>query len=188
MSSEASSFKLDVLIKFKPNEDIIIQLERLILQNTLGGDDSNTNSCIGDPGFCEPAWKNSRLQSPPRQTATINEPHDKLMHLDYKLHGHVTRIAESLDGLANPTGDSEGKAIKNLESGIEQVGMGLEHIRAIPCRTNDETALQLEMLERYEGILCGMKQAKQTIRNRKSLQTKAYVFNNRKCYSIAYFH
>jgi hypothetical protein len=70
--------------------------------------------------------------------------------------------------------------MKNLESGIEQVGMGLKHIRAIPCRTNDETALQQVMLERYEGILCGMKQAKQTIRNRKSPQTKAYVFNNRK--------
>lgn len=168
------------LIIFQP-DDVIIQLERLIFQTTLGHDDSNTNFGISDPGLREPAWKNSHLQSQPpsRQTATINE-HDELLHLDYKLHSHVTRIAESLDGLASPTGDSEGNVMKNLDSCIEQVGMGLKHIRAIPCRTNDETVLRREMLERYEGILSGMKQAKQTIRNRKSPQNKAYVFNNRK--------
>jgi hypothetical protein len=92
----------------------------------------------------------------------------------------VTRVAESLDGLASQAGDSEEKVIKDLERGIEQVGMGLKHVRAIPCRTNDETTLQREILERYDGILSGMKQAKKTIRNRKSPQTEAYVFNNRK--------
>ena len=59
------------------DDDIIIQPEQLI-----GGDD-NTNSSIGDPEFCGPAWKNTRLQSPPRQMA--NKPYDKLSHLDYKL-------------------------------------------------------------------------------------------------------
>jgi hypothetical protein len=62
--------------------------------------------------------------------------------------------------------------------------MGLKHIRAIPCPTNNETALRLEILERYEEILTGMKQAKETIENRKSSNTKAYLFNNRK-YSTA---
>lgn len=179
VSSGASSFRLDAQIKLKFDDDDMTQLEQLILQTTLG-DDSNTNSGVGDPGFCGPAWKNSRLQSPPRQTATINEPYDKLSQLDYKLHNLVTQVAESLDGLTNQTGDSEGKAIKDLKNGIEQVGMDLKHIRVILCHTNDETALQWEMLERYEGILRGMKQAKKTIRNRKSPQTKAYVFNNRK--------
>lgn len=70
--------------------------------------------------------------------------------------------------------------IKDLESGIEQVGMGLKNIRVIPCRTDNETTPQREILERHEGILSGMKQAKKTIQNRKSPQTKAYVFNNRK--------
>ena len=111
VSSQASSFKLDAQIKLKSDDDIIIQLEQLILQTTLGAD-SSTNSGIGDPGFRGPSWKNSRLKSPPRQTATINEPYDELLHLDYKLHEHVTRVAESLDGLASPTGDSEGKAIE----------------------------------------------------------------------------
>lgn len=82
--------------------------------------------------------------------------------------------------MASQTGDSEAKAIKDLESGIEQIGMGLKDIRAIPCPTDEETALQWEILQRYEGILSGMKQAKKTIRNRKSSETKAYVFNNRK--------
>ena len=66
-----------------------MQLERLILQTTLGGDDSNINSGISDPGLCEPAWTNSWLQSQPRRTATIIE-HDELLHLDYKLY-HSSR-------------------------------------------------------------------------------------------------
>ena len=70
--------------------------------------------------------------------------------------------------------------MKNLESGIKHVGMGLKQIRAIPCRRNDETTMQREMLEHYEGVLIGMKQAEKTIRNRKSPQTEACVFNNRK--------
>jgi hypothetical protein len=82
--------------------------------------------------------------------------------------------------LASQTGDSEGKAIENLESGIDQIGMGLKDIRTIPCPTNEETALQREILQRYEGILSGMKQAKKTIQNRKSPETDAYVFDNRK--------
>lgn len=151
-----------------------MELEQLILQGILGGD-GNTDSGIDDPGFCGPAWKNSR-----RQTATINQPYDELSHLDYKLQNLVTQVAESLDGLASQTGDSEEKAIKNLESGIEQIGMGLKHICTIPCPTNNEIALQQEILQRYEGILSGMKQAKKTIRNRKSPETSAYVFNNRK--------
>jgi len=158
-----------------------MHLEQLIFQTTLGGD-GNTDSGIGDsdPGLCGPAWKNSRLHSPPRQTTTINEPYDELLHLDYNLHNLVTQVAKSLDGLASQTGDSEGKAIKDLESGIEQVEMGLKHIRAMPCPKNVEIVLQCEMLERYEGILSGMKQAEKTIRNRKSPQTKAYDFDNRK--------
>src|ERR1700678_2023661 len=96
----------------------------------------------------------------------------------YKLHDVGTEVAESLDGLASQTGDSEEKAIESLESSIEWIGMGLKHIRAIPCPTNNETVLRLEMLERYEGILRGIKQAKETIQNRKSPHTKAYVFNN----------
>ena len=173
---------LDSQIKFKSDDDVnhvIKQIEQLILQTTLGGN-SSTNSGIGDrigdPGFCGPQ-KNCRLQSPPRQ---INDPYDELLHLDYKLHEHVTRVAESLDGLASPTGNPEEKAIKTLESGIKNVGMGLKHIRAIPCRTNDETMIQREILERYEGVLIGMKQAEKTIRNRKPPQTEACVFNNRK--------
>jgi hypothetical protein len=180
VSSKTSSFKFDANY-FKP-DDVIIQLEQLILQTTLGHDDNNTNLGISDPGLREPAWKNSRLQSlpPSHQTATINE-HDELLHLDYKLHSHVTRIAESLVGLASPTGDSEGNVMKNMDSCIEQVRMGLKHICAILCRTNDETVLWREMLKCfYEGILSGMKQAKKMIRNRKSPQNKAYVFNNHK--------
>ena len=138
VSSGASSFKFDTYIKFKSDDDIITQLEQLIFQTTLGGD-SNTNSGVGDPRFCGPAWKNSQLQSPPCQRA-INEPYDELLQLDYKLHDLVTQVTESLDGLADQTEDSKGKAIKKLESGIEQVG----------------------------------------IRNRKSPETKAYVFNNHK--------
>ena len=178
MSSGASSFKLDAQSKFKSGDDIITQLEWLIFQTMLGGDNNNTDSGVGDPGFCEPAWKNSRLQSLPRQTATINKPYDELSHLDYKLHDLVTQVAGSLDGLASQTGDSKGKVIKDLESGIKQLGIGLKHICTIPCHTNDETMLQQEMLERYMGILSSMKQAKRTIQNRESLQTKAYVFNN----------
>ena len=75
----------------------------------------------------------------------------------------MTRVAESLDGLASPAGDSKGKAIKNLESGIEHVGIGLKQICAIPCRRKDETVIQREILECYEGILIGMKQAEKTI-------------------------
>jgi len=176
VSSGASSCKVDAQIRFKSDDEIIIQLEQLILQTTLGGDD-NTNSSVGDPEFCGPAWKNTRLQSPHQMA---NKPYDELSHLDYKLHDVVTEVAESLDGLASQTGDSEGKAIESLESSIEQIGMGLKHIRAIPCPTNNETVLRLEMLERYEGILRGIKQAKETIQNRKSPHTKAYVFNNRK--------
>ena len=71
--------------------------------------DSNTTSAIGDPGFWGPAWKNSQLQSPPHQTATINEPYNELLQLDYKLNDLVTQVAESLDRLV---GDSEGKVIK----------------------------------------------------------------------------
>jgi hypothetical protein len=75
-------------------------MEQLILQTTLGSD-TNTNSGVGDQGFRGPAWKNSPQS---RQTATINGPYDKLSQLDYELHDHVTRVAESLDGLASPTG------------------------------------------------------------------------------------
>ena len=74
----------------------------------------------------------------------------------------------------------KGRVIKDLESGMKQLGIGLKHICTIPCHTNDETMLQQEMLECYTGILSSMKQAKKTIQNRESLQTKAYVFNNRK--------
>ena len=132
---------------------------------------------VGDPEFCGPAWKNTRLQSLHQMA---NKPYDELSHIDYKLHDAVTEVTELLDGLASQTGDSEGKAIESLESGIEQIGMGLKHIRAIPCPTNNETVLRLEILERYGEILTGMKQAKETIQNRKSPHTKAYVFNNRK--------
>ena len=177
VSPGASSDKVDTQIRYKSHQDIIIQLEQLILQTTLGGDD-HTNSSIGDPEFCGPAWKNTRRQSPPRQTA--KEPYDELSHLDYMLHDVVTEVAESLDGLASQTGDSQGKAIESLESSIERIGMGLNHIRSIPCPTNNEATLRLEMLERYEGILRGMKQAKETVQNRKSPHTKAYDFNNRK--------
>lgn len=179
VSSGASSFELDIQIKFKSDDDIIAQLEQLILQTTLGGDD-NTDSGVRDPGFCGPEWKNSRLQSLPRRTATFNESYDELSHLDYKLHDLVTQVAESLDELAGQTGDSEGKAIQNLESSIEHVEKGLKHVRAVPCSTNDATAFQCQILERYEGVLSGMKQAEKTIRNRKSPQTEAYVFDNRK--------
>jgi hypothetical protein len=71
VSPGTSSYKVDAQIIFKSNDNIIIQLEQLILQTMLGGDD-NTNSSIGDPEFCGPAWKNTRLQSPPSQTA--NKP------------------------------------------------------------------------------------------------------------------
>src|SRR5271155_1652683 len=162
VSSGASSCKVDAQIRFKSDDEIIIQLEQLILQTTLGGND-NTNSSVGDPEFCGPAWKNTRLQSPAHQTA--NKPYDKLSYLNYKLHDVVSEVAELLDGLASQTGDSEGKAIESLESSIERIGMGLEHIRAIPCPTNNETVLRLEMLECYEGILRGMKQAKETVGN-----------------------
>lgn len=117
------------------------------------------------------------MQSPPHQTATINEPYNELLQLDYNLNDLVTQVAESLDGLV---GDSEGKVIERLESGMEQIGIGLKQIRVIPCHTNEETTLQLEMLKRYKNILSGMKQAKKTIRKRKSPETRAYVFNNRK--------
>ena len=70
------------------------------------------------------------------------------------------------------------KAIKNLENGLKQIGMGLKHICVILCHTNNETTLLWEMLEHYEGILSSMKQAKKTTQNWKSPQTKAYVFNN----------
>ena len=114
MSSGASSFKLDAQSKFKSDDNVITQLEWLIFQTTLGGDNNNTDSGIGDPGFCEPAWKNSWLQSLPHQTATINKPYDELLHLDYKLHDLVTQVAGSLDGLASQTGYSKGKVIKDL--------------------------------------------------------------------------
>jgi hypothetical protein len=71
VSPGTSSYKVDAQIRFKSHDNVIIQLEQLILQTTLRGDD-NTNSRIGDPEFCRPAWKNTRLQSPPRQTA--NKP------------------------------------------------------------------------------------------------------------------
>jgi hypothetical protein len=175
VSPGTSSYKVDTQIRFKSNDDIIIQLEQLILQIMLGGDD-NTNSSIGDPEFCRPAWKNTRLQSPPHQTA--NEPYDKLSHLDYKLHDVVTKVAELLDGLASQTGDSQGRAIECLESSIEQIWMCLKHICTIPCPTNNEATLWLEMLERYEGILRGMKQAKEIIQNRKSLLQTILFFSS----------
>jgi hypothetical protein len=97
-------------MNIKSDDNIIIQLEQLILQTTLGGDNDNDTNY---PEFCRPAWKNTRLQSP-RQTA--NEPYDELSHIDHKLHDAVTEVAESLDGLASQTGDSEGKAIESLET------------------------------------------------------------------------
>jgi hypothetical protein len=56
-----------------------------------------------------------------------NEPYDELSHLDYKLHDVVTKVAESLDGLASQTGDSQGRAIESLESmsGFQQVALRL---------------------------------------------------------------
>jgi hypothetical protein len=138
VSPGTSSYKVDAQIRFKSDDDIIIQLEQLILQTTLGGDD-NTNSSIGDPEFCRPAWKNTRLQSPPCQMA--NKPYDKLSHLDYKLYDVVTEVAELLDRLASQTGDSQGRAIESLESSIEWTRMGLKHIGAIPCPTNNEATL-----------------------------------------------
>jgi hypothetical protein len=108
VSPGASSYKVDTQIRFKSDNNIIIQVEQLILQTMLGGND-NTNSSIGDPEFCRPAWKNTRLQSPPRQMA--NKPYDKLSHLDYKLHDVVTEVAELLDGLASQTGDSQGRML-----------------------------------------------------------------------------
>ena len=92
--------------------------------------------------------------------AIINEPYDKLLQLDYKLHDVVTQVTKLLDGLANQTEDLEEKAIKNLENGLKQVGMGLKHICMILCHTNDETMLWWEMLKCYEEILSSMKQAK----------------------------
>ena len=53
----------------------------------------------------------------------------------------VTEVAESLDGLASQTGDSQGKVIESLESSIEQIGMGSKHIHAISCPTNNEAIL-----------------------------------------------
>ena len=49
--SGASSFKVDTQIRFKSDDNIIIQLEQLILQTTLGGDD-DTDSSVGDPESC----------------------------------------------------------------------------------------------------------------------------------------
>jgi hypothetical protein len=54
VSPGTSFYKIDAQIRFKSNDDIIIQLEQLILQTMLGGDD-NTNFSIGDPEFCGPA-------------------------------------------------------------------------------------------------------------------------------------
>ena len=70
--------------------------------------------------------------------ATINKPYNELLQLDYKLNNLVTQVAELLDRLV---GDSKGKVIKRLESGMEQIGIGLKQICTIPCHTNNETML-----------------------------------------------
>lgn len=107
------------------------------------------------------------------------EPFDELSHIDYKLQGIVTDVAKALDALGSTAGNPEENAVKKLESSMELIEESLTHIRDILGRTDEEKRLQVAMVERYEGILSGMEQARTTIQARKTDQSPLNVYHNR---------
>ena len=107
------------------------------------------------------------------------KPFDELSHIDYKLQDIVTDVAKALDALGSMAGNPEGNAVKKLDSSMELIEKSLTHIRNILRRMDEEKSLQVAMVERYEGILSGMEQARTTIQARKTDQSPLNVYHNR---------
>jgi hypothetical protein len=178
------------------DEDFVLALEKDILKVTLGDNLAHTwrpasaiwgradppasRKGVGSLGNDGPLLVDPKPWHLFQQGNPCHEPFDELSHIDYKLQGVVTDVAGALDALGSTDGNPEENAVMKLESSMNLIANGLTHICNILGGTDEERGLQAAMVERYEGILSGMKQALTTIQARKTAQSPPHAYHNRK--------